>query len=327
MKQQELGISEQRLDDSPLDPFRDASLSYQLPPVQAFEDSPAGPAGIVVAPLRSLDDGRSMSGNDSTADEPAERGPVRWLAEFREVTRLQGPDPLTHRFVAGDGMWMLWRKRVEKGGDWRSYMLYLLHEAAVKRVWSFGWSREEVRMSDTRDTRLLKLHHPQVYEWVRRVALQGAERAGPVPSVKVMSPKEWRRRKRSLEGGKYDEYRRQYQRERYQRLREKRVEEVAQADIPDEAKPVVMLALQQLWQMKRPLSLRKQAPAERYAPAILAQNLSLPEEQVKAWLKRQVAEGRIAEEMISTKTKMRGLRVLGVSCEEAKRPSSEKPEV
>jgi hypothetical protein len=30
---------------------------------------------------------------------------------------------------------------------------------------------------------------------------------------------------------------------------------------------------------------------ERYAPAILAQNLSLPEEQVKAWLKRQVRRG------------------------------------
>ena len=306
MKQQEIRITEDISLILPEEDLRLASESEEPQPVQASADDAGSPgtAIFVVAPCRSLDEGRSMS-----VDEHTSQAVLEWIESFRKMTGLRGPDLSLYRFVAGDGQWMLWRKE-GMFGTWRSYMLYLLHETAVKRVWSFGWCTVQKRISYDRDGCLLRDHYPQMAEWVNQVAMHGSSRVPPVPSVKVVSRKEWFRQKRGIDSKEYILQRRAKQRERYQRIRAEMLEKQRSEELPAGMGEVALVALQKLWEAKTPLSIRRQAPRGRFAPAVLAESLGLPEKQIEVWIKRQIAEGRIAEEMCCRKMRRRGLKTL-----------------
>jgi hypothetical protein len=58
----------------------------------------------------------------------------------------------------------LW-ERPSKSADWRSFKLERIAGYPLpKNTWWFGWNGE--RLSAGRDSRLLKEHQPEVYDWV-----------------------------------------------------------------------------------------------------------------------------------------------------------------
>jgi hypothetical protein len=214
--------------------------------------------------------------------------------------------------------------------NWQGYKLFL-NAKAPKHTWYLGWNRVTKSFAKGRDPDLLEKYYPQIKDWIQDVLL-GAQAVQP-PEVHIRSLKKWnaeKKRQRIKERGYSDaerdrmRARRNYELKKAARQAQKMI---PLTPLPSSIEEVLFVALQTLWETKTPLSIRRQAPKERFAPAIFAESLGLPEKQIEGWIKRQVAEGRIAEEMVSTKTKMRGLRVIDASCEEAKRPSSEKPEV
>jgi hypothetical protein len=282
--------------------------NHELQPVQAQKDSPADPAGFVVAPCRSLDERRCSSEEQSTEPNGEMAKLIEWRENFQQRTKLRGPDVWADRLVSGDEQWTLWRKpQLARHGEWRNYMLCLNSSVAVKRIWHIGWHPNDW-VAKGRDAALLWKHYPEMMEWLRRVALHGP---CPVPKVVVISRKEAVREKHKAEGT-YEERRRARQRKRYQSKATARREkqETLANQVTAEMAEVFLVAIQMMWEAKTPCSIRRQAGMKRFAPAIFAEGSGLLEEVIEAWIKRMIAEGRIAEEMSCRKMRQKGLKVL-----------------
>lgn len=326
MKQQELRITEDESFDLPRVLLCKDTVEGTISAGAGVSDSASSPgtAIFVVAPCRSLDEGRSLSKDEGTEGQAVDPRLVEWLEDFQSRTGLKGPKiEWGDTLVAGDDQWTLWRRPwQESHGPWRNYKLFLKSTSAPKRIWRLGWHPNDY-YARGRDVTLLEVHYPQIFKWVRQVALKGPL---PVPKVEIQTRKQSRREKLKHEGT-FEERRRKRQRERYQRMRAEMLEKQRSEELPAGVDAVVFVALQKLWEAKTPLSIRRQAPKARFAPAVLAESLGLSERQIEGWIKRQIAEGRIAEEMSDRKNRTRGLRVLDVLCKEEKTPSSEKPEV
>lgn len=302
-------------------------LPTTSPPVEHAGEKPS-PA-VSVAPPRLRDTSPVPVASEATVQEAARQLAERW----RDETGLLGPRPWA-QFVAGDGVWMLWYNGPyvsQKGNRGHGFNLFLGSPTAAKRVWgiAFRTSGEMVRMVKSSDAELLQKHHPEMYEWVLK-ACQLGEKAGLPPQVEVPTRKGLRKLRRQERGEpEPDERKRRNERERYAREREQKLAEFWRSAllVSKEDGEVIFAAVEEAWKAKNPFSIYKQAGEERYAPAVFSKVLGLPEMAIQAWLAQMKMDDVLAEEMISAKTKMRGLRVMDVLREEAKRPSSEKPEV
>jgi hypothetical protein len=236
---------------------------------------------------------------------------LEWQEAFQKATKFKGPNLKADRYLAGDALWSLWRRgggRSGKGG-WRNYSIYLISKSAPKRVWHVGWHPDGDRIAGSVDSKALQDHYPQVLEWVKSVAKHGPRMP---PTVKIQTRENWIRQKRRYSGGAYEERRRERQRGYYRAKRSKTLE--LQAGLANEVSPsvaeVCLSALHELWEAKTPLSIRRQAGMQRFAPEILSKLTGVSSDSLEAWIKRMIAEGRIAEEVVCKKTKLRGLKVL-----------------
>jgi hypothetical protein len=284
-------------------------MTQELQPVQAQKDSPATPAGFVVAPRGSLDECGDMSAEQSTEPNGEMARLVAWRDRFRQRTKLRGPDVWEDRLVCGDDQWTLWRKpQLARHGEWRNYMLCLDSTKAPKRIWHIG-CHPKGWVAKSRDSVLLDMHYPRMWEWVKRVNLHGP---CPVPNVEIKSRTQARREKRNEDEGAHEERRKERQRKRYQgRVVAKRAKQKALAEqVPEDMAEVFMAAMHTMWEAKTPYSIRRQAGLKRFAPAIFAQSTGLPEEVIEAWIKGMLEKGSVAEEIACRKMSMKGLKVL-----------------
>jgi hypothetical protein len=245
--------------------------------------------------------------------------------QLRGKRRITGPEA-DWEFVAGDEVWELWMLPKAKGPpkkanafskdtwqNWQGYKLFL-NAKAPKHTWYLGWNRVTKSFAKGRDPDLLEKYYPQIKDWIQDVLL-GAQAVQP-PEVHIRSLKKWnaeKKRQRIKERGYSDAERDRMRARRNYEL--KKADRQAQKMIPSEPLPsnieeVIFASLKMFWDMKAPLSIRRQAPRQRFAPAIFAESLGLPEKQIEGWIKRQIAEERIAEEMCCRKMRRRGLKTL-----------------
>lgn len=209
--------------------------------------------------------------------------------------------------------------------------MFLSSPTAAKRVWgiAFRTSGEMVRMVKSSDAELLQKHHPEMYEWVLR-ACQLGEEAGLPPQVEVPTRKGLRKLRRQERGEpEPDERKRRNERERYAREREQKLAEFWRSAelVSREDGEVIFAAIEEAWKAKNPFSIYKQAGEERYAPAVFSKVLGLPEMAIQAWLAQMKMDDVLAEEMISAKTKMRGLKLLENKAQDAETPAGKISEV
>lgn len=279
------------------------------PPVQASKDSPADPAGSVA----------SLSLRDNSP-VPVEVGSTewvnRWREEFKSYTGLKGPS-LGSVFLAGDERWTLWHVRTPvreakgKMGKWKSIKIYFTapKRTVLKRSWYFGWHSEKHRVSSTEDTKKLEKWHPEILEWAVNVLKSGQRIRPPASTVKTFA-EHWRENARKA--AKTRKARRQeYERKRYEARKAEKQARLQNIVMPSEDRENMLEMIQSAWEAKRPYSIWPQTKAyKRHAPTALAEVCPYPEEIIEAWLKSLITAGLIAEEMVSTKTKLRGLKVL-----------------
>jgi hypothetical protein len=307
-----------------LDQYRVTGLLDTPPPVQALEDSPASPArSVATLALRDTSPVLVRSGNTeqelARARVARQEWGERWAEGYREETGLTGPHEGA-KFVAGDEKWTLWyegRHVSKKGSSYIVWKLYYRKAKAAKRVWLLGETQsDEGRLVKNKDAELLEMYMPEMHKWVSNAVERGVN-AGPLldpPPGGLMPTRKRLRRIRRKERGELEprEKKLQNERERYSERRveaRKRYTEAAN-EVSEKDAQTMLVAIHQAWEAKTPFSFWKQAGMERYAPAIFGQVLGLSEMAVSSWITNMIIDGRIAQEIVSTKTKKKGLKVL-----------------
>jgi len=307
--------SEVKSSDVFIDLPQEAIPENLLPTVQAAKDGPAGPARSVA----------TLALRDNSPVPVKCKVTLRewWLEQFDGVMQLRASlEADDSRLLGGNQQVCLWHLGLAKaaeGNPWWHIRFFVLGHRRQwpKRIWFLDWHSVDQFMPEGRDALSLKENYPEMYDWVRETLVTG--RAIPPPPFNSITQQEWhekRREKRAAIAKEKAEQRRLRAQDKYRKryaikkgYRDWRRKELA-AKLPPDSHEPILRCIEIMWDEKRPLSLRKQAPLERLAQRVIGQYLGLPEEQVEAWLSLQLAEGRIAYKMVSTKTKMKGLKVL-----------------
>lgn len=302
-----------------VDVYNKQPSTHEPPLVQAFEDSLADPARSV-ATLALRDNSPVHVKNGSTEQEGMRVLQQWWCEQHVTVMAMRKPlDVSDSVLLAGDERFTLWRtdlERMQPFEPWRNARLYLLasKQEYPKRVWRLNYNREIKAVRDTQDFIKLEVHFPALAKWVRAVLLDGS-RSEP-PRIEMPTRRSWlktrmtSRPKRTPE--EVEARRRQTAKEAYAKeVEAKRRQQQSLADeMPLIMADVCLSALHELWEAKTPLSIRRQAGMQRFAPEILSKLTGVFSGSLEAWIKRMIAEGRIAEEVVCKKTKLRGLKVL-----------------
>ena len=291
----------------------------ELQPVQAFEDSPACPARSVATLMLRDTSPVHVEVGSTEQDEPKTLREW-WFEQHLAIMAMRNPlEPDDCALLAGDERFTLWRTdlaKMSRYAPWCNARLYLLggKQEYPKRVWRINFNPETKVIRDTGDLAKLEEHLPEMAKWVRAVLLQGATSDPPrvvVPTrrswlktrktkVPRKTPAEKKARRKQYEAGKYQS--------KATARREK--QETLANQVTAEMAEVFLVAIQMMWEAKTPCSIRRQAGMKRFAPAIFAEGSGLLEEVIEAWIKRMIAEGRIAEEMSCRKMRQKGLKVL-----------------